>query len=153
MKKEKTILLLENAEDDVFMFRRALLNLEFRGQVRVVESVREAREYMIGDGSFHDRKYFPVPDLIVCDFGLSGERGSDFVQWLKQHPAYNHIPVVFFTGSIPEKQIPAMVRQFQIPVHKKDVDFHVITNTVKTMLEYMSQNSRAEKTPSAHDPD
>ncbi|HMJ89935.1 MAG TPA: hypothetical protein VK530_08970 [Candidatus Acidoferrum sp.] len=73
MLQNKTILLLENVEDDVFMFRRALLNLGFQGQIRIVDSVRAARDYMRGDGVFRDRQYFPGPDLIVCDFGLTGD--------------------------------------------------------------------------------
>jgi CheY-like chemotaxis protein len=133
----KTILLLENVEDDVFVFRRALLTLKFPGNVRVVRSLAEARNYMLGAGPFCDRNYFPIPDLIVCDFGLGGERGTDFVRWLKEHPEYGNIPVVLFSGSIPQREIPAVLEQFKIPLHKKEVDFEVTTDVVKEILGYM----------------
>src|SRR5688572_10374133 len=65
------ILLIENEESDVFLFRRALSRLNFIGVVRVVGSVSEAREYLEGRGRFADRSYDPLPDLIVSDMNLS----------------------------------------------------------------------------------
>ena len=110
VKGERTILLLENDENDVFVFRRALLTLDFKGQMRVTSNIREAREYLQGIGPFSDRRYFPLPDLIVADFGLGGERGSDFVRWLKGEPDYAHIPVVFFSGTLKYNQAPRSCR-------------------------------------------
>jgi CheY-like chemotaxis protein len=132
--KSITILLLENMEDDVFFFRRALASLQFQGQVRVVKSLLEASAYMTGMGRFSDRAYFPLPHFIVCDYGLGGERGTDFVAWLKQQPEFAHIPVVFFSGSVPEKEIPALIQQFGIPIHKKHTDFNDNVSSVKAML-------------------
>jgi CheY-like chemotaxis protein len=151
MSKEaaKTILLLENVEDDVFVFRRALLTLQFPGNVRVVRSLAEARNYMLGTGPFSDRSYFPVPDLIVCDFGLGGERGTDFVRWLKEHSDYGEIPVVLFSGSIPQRQVPAVLEEFKVPFHRKEVDFQVATGVVKEILGYMELPADGTRLPPA----
>ena len=50
------ILLIENDDADVFLFRRALSKLDYRGDVRVVGSVTEARAYMENRGSFADKE-------------------------------------------------------------------------------------------------
>jgi CheY-like chemotaxis protein len=137
--KEKTILLLENDEDDVFVFRRALLALGFSGQVRVVSNLSAARAYMLGADPFRDRNYFPLPDLIVADFGLGGERGSDFVQWLCEHPEFVKIPIIFFSGSLPEAGMRDLFNRFGLAVFKKDVDFHANTKNVAEMIKLLEQ--------------
>lgn len=131
---QRTILLLENDENDVFVFRRALHALDFKGQVRVVASLREARDYMLGVGPYSDRRYFPLPDIVVADFGLGGERGSDFVRWLREQPDYAAIPAVFFSGSLQNNQAPELMREFNIPVLVKGVDFHEIVGTVQSIV-------------------
>jgi CheY-like chemotaxis protein len=139
--------LLENVEDDVFVFRRALLTLKFPGNVRVVRSLAEARDYMLGAGAYGDRNYFPLPDLIVCDFGLGGERGTDFVKWLKEHAEYGQTPIVLFSGSIPQREVPAVLEQFKVPFHKKEVDFGTTTDVVREMLGYMEPRTDGRSMP------
>jgi CheY-like chemotaxis protein len=145
---QKTILLLEDDENDVFVFRRALAAVDYKGHVRVVSTVREAREYMEGAGGYHDRNYFPLPDLIVADFGLSGERGSDFVTWLRTHPEYNAIPVIFFSGSIPSAQLPALIRQFNLPVFVKHVEFQQAVKSVREMIQHVKDSVKKVPPPS-----
>jgi len=93
------ILLIENDEGDVFLFRRALSRLDYSGAVRVVGSVSEARSYLEGTGAFADRGYYPLPDLIVSDMNLAGQTGNDFLSWLREQEAFRHIPFVFLSGS------------------------------------------------------
>jgi CheY-like chemotaxis protein len=93
------ILLIENEEADVFLFRRALAQMNFRGTVRVVSSVSEAREYLLGSGKFRDAEYFPCPDLIVSDMGLPGETGNKFLEWMRADAKCAHIPFVFLSGT------------------------------------------------------
>ena len=93
------VLLIENDEADVFLFRRALSRLNYDGAVRVVGTVSEARAYLEGSGRFSDRTYFPIPDLIVSDMNLSGHTGNEFLAWLREQRAFNRIPFVFLSGS------------------------------------------------------
>ena len=129
-----TILLLENDENDVFVFRRALATLGYTGRLHVVSSLVQARAYMLGVNEFINRAAYPIPDLIVADFGLRGETGSDFVQWLLQQPEFLDIPVTFFSGSLPEAGMRDLLARFGYPVFKKNVDFHTNTQTVGQIL-------------------
>ena len=39
------------------------------------------------------------PHVLICDIGLPGVDGYEVLRRLKQHPAYQHIPVVVLTAS------------------------------------------------------
>ncbi len=94
-----TILLIENDAGDIFLFRRALSRLNYRGNVRVVGSVSEARAYLEGVGAFCDREYYPAPDMIISDMNLSGQTGNDFLEWIRKDERFVDIPFVFLSGS------------------------------------------------------
>lgn len=102
------ILLIENDDADVFLFRRALSKLEYRGDVRVVGSVSEARAYMENKGAFEDRNYFRRPQLIVSDFRLSGPTALEFVRWLRQESDAAELPVVILSGAVRAADLPQL---------------------------------------------
>jgi DNA-binding NarL/FixJ family response regulator len=91
---------VENDEADIFLFRRALQRVRFKGTLRVLGSVTEARAYLRGVPPFDDRAYYPVPDLIISDMNLaSGETGNDFLAWLRATEPLCAIPFLFLSGS------------------------------------------------------
>src|ERR1044072_4202030 len=94
-----TILLIENDEGDVFLFRRALSRLNYAGAGRVVGSVSQARAYLEGTTPFADRDYYPLPDLIVSDMSLPGQTGIDFLERLREDARFTELPFVFLSGS------------------------------------------------------
>jgi len=134
-KWNRTILLLENDEADVFLFRRALTSLDFIGMLRVVASVSEGRRYMLGEGRYSDRKYFPMPDLIVADFKLGGETGLDFFQWIKGQPHLAHIPVAVFSGSMKAADMKAALALGLRTTYSKDGEFTDVKARVQQLLE------------------
>ena len=92
------ILLIENNEDDIFLFRRALAKAGYGGDLRVVGSASEARAYMENAPPFKDALYFRQPKLIVSDFRLTGHTAVDFLTWLRFQPQLADIPVVMLSG-------------------------------------------------------
>lgn len=135
--KEAVILLVENDESDVFFFRRALNSLDFKGLVRVVESVSQARAYIQGTGEFSKRDYYPLPDLIVSDFKLSGETGMEFFRWLSAHPGYARIPFVLFTGSIAREEGEAALRTGARAFFAKCGNFTEMKQCVQGILQHL----------------
>ncbi len=131
------VLLIENEEADVFLFRRALSQLNSKVTVRVVGSVSEARDYLEGRGPFADRQYFPVPDLIVSDMNLPGVTGNVFLEWLRQTPGFKDIPFVFLSGSL---QTPDRVRAAELGADSlfvKTGDISVMKERVANMLRFL----------------
>jgi CheY-like chemotaxis protein len=92
------ILLIENEQDDVFFFRRALSKLCYNCTIRPVGSATEAKMYLENNGQYQDAAYFQRPDLIVSDFKLAGHTALGFVQWLRVTPRFASIPLVMLSG-------------------------------------------------------
>jgi len=102
------ILLIENDDADVFLFRRALAKLNFGGTLRVVATVPGGRRYLTHQGDFADREYYLCPDLIVSDMNVGGHFGTELLEWVRSQPGLSHIPFVFLSGSyLPPDKIKA----------------------------------------------
>lgn len=93
------ILLVENDDADVFLFRRALGKQNFAGTIRVVTTIHAALTYLTHEGSFTNEAYYPKPDVIVCDMNLGGHLGTELLRWVRGQPKLADIPFVFLSGS------------------------------------------------------
>jgi CheY-like chemotaxis protein len=124
------VLLIENEENDAFLFRRALSKAEWQGDVRVVESVSEARAYMENSSPFTDMDYFRCPDLIVSDYRLNTQTAQDFIEWLRKHPHFSETPVVILSG------VPSQIPPEQL-AHLNPAGFIVKTPDVARLAEVL----------------
>jgi CheY-like chemotaxis protein len=143
--KETVILLVENEESDVFFFRRALAAVNYRGQLRIVANIIDARAYLEGIRRFRDRSYYPVPDLIVCDFKLHGGTGGEFLDWLQAHADYAEIPFVLFTGSATGAEGQAALHAGARAFVTKSGDFTEMKQRVERILQHLP--SRGTEAP------
>jgi CheY-like chemotaxis protein len=94
------ILLIENDDNDVFIFRRALATAGYNGDVHVVGSATEARSYLEHREPFRDKSYFRAPHLLVSDYRLCGHTAMEFVRWLKSESDYRNIPILIISGAL-----------------------------------------------------
>jgi CheY-like chemotaxis protein len=141
MKGGSTILLLENEEHDVFIFRRALSKLEFPGLVRVVPNVTQAKAYLVGTGEFQNRNYYPLPDFIVSDLKMHGETGLEFLHWLRQQPAFSEIPFFILSGSgLAEDQARALALGAK-HYFTKTGDFPEAVERVRTLIDLAAKDA------------
>ena len=135
MREVRNILLLENEEHDVFLFRRALNKLEFTGNVRIVSNGTEAREYLEGRGRYVDRAYYPMPDLIVSDLKMPSQSGLEFLKWLREQSGFREIPFVMFSGSgLPVDQNRA-TELGALAYFTKSGDFQTSIDRIRAILE------------------
>ena len=143
------ILLIENDEADVFLFRRALSQLNFHGTVQVVGSVSEARDYLGGHGKFSDRRYYPCPDLIVSDMNLPGATGNAFLQWCRGHDSFKHVPFVFLSGTfLPiDRERAGQLGTDEFFV--KTGDIAVLRSRVENILKFLPRRTSVETPPTA----
>ena len=137
MKRVAVILLIEDDESDVFFFRRALSSCRFSGHVRIVPNAWHARNYLEGEGEYKNREYYPVPDLIVCDLHLPGATGVDFVRWLREHKRFSAIPLIIWSGSMPEEQLKDALSAGASSVFRKTPEFARLCDSVGEMLKLM----------------
>ena len=134
-----TILLVEDREEDVFFLRRALSRIGADVDVRVVSNGAEAQAYMNGEPPFTDRRYFPLPAAIVCDFKMPRRSGIEFLQWLRAQKDFEALPFILLSGSVlPHEQQLAL--QFGANLYlRKTADFATMTEHARMIFELMHE--------------
>jgi CheY-like chemotaxis protein len=137
---QTTILLLENEENDVFFFRRALQALGYEGELRVLSSITKARSYIEGRGEFGNRSRHPWPDLIVSDSRLDDGTGAEFFHWLHARPGPARVPFVLFTSAAPPAVGVALVNAGARAFMTKSITFEDTKKSVEDILEFLPQS-------------
>ena len=79
----RPILLVEDDENDVFLFTRALKRLGVTHPLRVASDGQQAIDYLDGTGAFADRREFPLPYLILLDLKLPRVKGLDVLKRIR----------------------------------------------------------------------
>jgi chemotaxis family two-component system response regulator Rcp1 len=96
------IMLIEDNQGDVMMFRRALNAVESKSRLSVYEDGNKAMEYLLNLGT--DLKTIR-PQLVVLDLKLPGKNGLELLKFLKTDDSLKRIPVIVMTDSDSAKDI------------------------------------------------
>ena len=100
------IILVDDSDDDVFLFERALarhplLQLIWRGH-----DGQQAIDYLNGARGFADRDQYPWPDVAVLDLKMPGVDGFQVLQWM-QGKANMPLVLVLSSSDLPEDKLRA----------------------------------------------
>lgn len=139
MQNVPTVLLVEDDENDVLFFERALRKVNTRYLVRVARNGQEAISYMLGEGSFADRERFPLPRFIISDGNMPGMSGHEFLRWLKQHPEFRVVPTIILAGTDSPRSVEAAYNE--LGAHSfitKPSDMHELEQIVRKIFDYWS---------------
>ncbi len=96
----KTILLVEDDADDIFLVKKACERSGYPHLLQVVRDGLEAIHYLSGEGVFADRMKYPLPQLVFLDIQLPGMNGHDVLVWIRADPQFARLPVIMLTISI-----------------------------------------------------
>ncbi len=107
---KKTILVVEDTEDDVFFLKRALKSAEIGNPIQVVTDGQQALDYMAGTGPYADRQQYPLPFLILLDLKLPYVMGLDVLKWIRERPEFKSILIAVLTSSQADFDIAATTR-------------------------------------------
>lgn len=98
-----TILIVEDDESDYHLIEMALKETRFPTRVRWVRDGEEARQYLVGDDPFQNRREHPLPDIIMLDLKMPRMGGFEFIEWLRRSPYFRSVPaMVMSSSSLPE---------------------------------------------------
>jgi CheY-like chemotaxis protein len=95
----KSILLVEDNEDDVFFMQRALKIANITLPVNVVEHGQEAIDYLAGTDKYSDRTLHPIPTIVFLDLKLPFKSGHEVLEWIRQQSEFTQLPVVVLSSS------------------------------------------------------
>jgi len=96
---DKTILLVEDDENDIFFMKRALQKANVSAPVQVVMDGQAAVNYLSGAGEYQDRTNYPLPSAVFLDLKLPYVHGFEVLAWIRQQPSLASLPVVVLTSS------------------------------------------------------
>jgi CheY-like chemotaxis protein len=96
MTRKDAILLVEDSEDDVFLFRRALERSRCEADLCHHRTVAAATQYL--ESLTAEKR--PLPRMAFVDLILPKVGGAELVTWIKRSDAYQRIPVIVITGVV-----------------------------------------------------
>jgi CheY-like chemotaxis protein len=99
MKRPFVLLLLEDSEEDLFLFQRAVAKVGRSVALRHTRNGVSAQQYLLGQGPFANRAEFPMPAVIFSDLQLPGMGGLQFLEWLRVQPILRALPCLIYSGS------------------------------------------------------
>jgi CheY-like chemotaxis protein len=99
MTGNRTILLVEDNKDDVFLMKRALQGARIQNPVIVVETGQEAIDYLSGTGKFSERDDYPVPAVVFLDLKLPFVFGHEVLAWIRRRKEFESLVVIVLTSS------------------------------------------------------
>jgi CheY-like chemotaxis protein len=101
----RVILLVEDNEDDVFIFMRAYKHAELPHPVRIARDGQQAYDYLMGEGMYVDRTENPLPFLVLLDLKLPLKPGLELLQAIQAQPDLAPVCVIVLTSSAEARDI------------------------------------------------
>ncbi|MFN7140002.1 MAG: response regulator [Limisphaerales bacterium] len=97
---ESPLLYVEDDPDDALLVQRAFRKLNILSPLHHVEDGEEATKYLLGTGTYADRRKYPFPRVMLADLKLPRRNGLELLEWLrKQRSSLRRLPVIILTSS------------------------------------------------------
>jgi len=104
------VLLVDDDDNDVILFRRSLANSGAAVRLIAVSSGQAALDYFGGEGPYADREQHPLPQLIFLDAHLPQVTGARVLEFVKGCPALAVVPVIILTGAVSQSDTIKLYR-------------------------------------------
>lgn len=124
MNRRKTILLVEDNQDDVDLTLAAFDQAEVRTEIVVARDGVEALAYLLdaeNDGRAAASR--PLPELVLLDLNLPKVDGLQVLQRIRADERTRHLPVVVLTSSKADEDVLRSYRSGANSFVRKPVDF------------------------------
>jgi CheY-like chemotaxis protein len=94
----KTVLLVEDNEDDMVVMKMACQRTGIPHALKVVRDGNAAVDYLIRIGDPAGGEAAWMVDLIFLDLKLPGRDGHEVLEWIRGQPGLKNVPVVMLTA-------------------------------------------------------
>ena len=134
--RPRTILLVEDNRDDVYLIRRAFKKAGLTNLLQVVNDGEAALAYLSGEDKYSDRERYPLPGLLLLDLKLPRKHGMEVLAWLRQQPSLKRLLVVILTSS---QDLSDINKAYELGANSylvKPVSFDALVDMVKTLNLY-----------------
>jgi CheY-like chemotaxis protein len=104
----RTILAVEDNDDDQFLLREAWKKVGLGNPLAIVSDGEQACDYLSGEGRYADRTRYPFPVMVLLDIKLPGKSGLEVLGWMREQERFKTLPVIMLTASTwPEEVVEA----------------------------------------------
>jgi len=132
----KSILHVEDDENDVFLFRRVFEQTGITSPLHVVTDGEMAINYLSGAGQFADREKYPLPCLVLTDLNLPKRSGLDLLQWIRRDPQLKKMVVVLFSSSALPRDVDQAYELGANAYIQKSVDSHQLQEIAQLLKKW-----------------
>ena len=144
---KKTILVVEDTDDDVFFLKRALRDAAITNPLQVVVDGQQALDYLEGKKEYADREKYPLPFLILLDLKLPYVMGLDVLKWIRQRPEFARILVIILTSSQQDSDLIATYRLGGNSYLIKPPSREKLLETVKALRDFWAEHDELPPLP------
>jgi CheY-like chemotaxis protein len=132
----KTVLLVEDSPDDIFIIKTACMRSGFPLLLKVVNDGQAAIDYLAGQDIYADRAQFPLPDLIFLDIKLPKRNGHEVLEWIRNCAELKYLPVIMLTGSMEPSDVERAYKLGVTSYLSKQANIVGFAQGVRIILKY-----------------
>lgn len=132
----RTMLLVEDNQQDELLILRALRKVNLANQVEVVRDGQQALDYLFGEGEFSHRAGIDLPAVVLLDINLPRISGLDVLDRVRADPRTRLLPVVILTSSDEERDLLRSYKGGCNSFVRKPLDFTEFAQTVARLGVY-----------------
>jgi CheY-like chemotaxis protein len=134
--KTKSILLVEDDPDDIYLISEAIDECQLEAQIFIVQDGEELVDFLRHQGKFTAVEKYPQPDLILLDLNMPRKDGREALREIKEDSALRSIPVVILTTSKSGKDLENMYALGASGFVTKPASFSELRETIEKIGSY-----------------
>lgn len=133
-KNKGVVLIVDDDSDDIELMRLAFEKAKAPCTLMSVPSGAEAIHYLSGDGKYADRKFYPMPLLVLLDLNMPRMNGFEVLAWIQKHSTSKFPLVITLSYSHIESDIRRAYELGTSAYIAKPVDLDSSVSLVKLLI-------------------
>ncbi|KTD26111.1 two-component response regulator [Legionella lansingensis] len=134
--KFRTILLIEDSNEDYYATKRAFEKSGVANQLYRCADGIEALDYLYRRDKYADPLTSPRPNVILLDLNLPKKDGRDVLKTVKSDPDLQIIPIIVLTTSLDERDINYCYQMGANSYIQKPVDLNRFIEAIRRLKDY-----------------
>ena len=134
--KIKSILLVEDDPDDIYLIGEAIDECQLGAKVFIVQDGEELMDFLNHRGAFTEVENYPFPNLILLDLNMPRKDGREALREIKEDPTLRSIPVVILTTSTSGEDLENMYALGASGFVTKPTSFSGLRETIEKIGSY-----------------
>jgi len=147
MKDQRTILLVDDSENDLILVRRAFKKAKCNSPLQEVRNGEEAIAYLKGEGPYRDRNKFPLPVVMLLDLNMPKGSGFDVLAWVRAQPMLKRLAIIILTASGRSEDVDRAFDLGATSFFVKPIDLEELA----TMLRCLCDWAQINRFPALHE--